>query len=281
MIALSEEIRRSLAQYFAQRSDVDLAYLFGSQARGTAYPESDVDVAVALNGEPDAVLGTMVEIEDELKGMLPGKQIDVVILDHAGLRLRHEVIATGSLLFERDTDERVDFEVKSQMQYFDWQPVERQFDEAAFAWARGESCGMIIARDGEMLSRLRTTIGNLESKQTVSLEDCLSNWETRDIVERELEKAAQCCIDIGARLISVRGWRRASDNHGVFDVLTENQVIDSELARRTKQLVGLRNVLAHEYRSIGNDEVHRLLLACSPVLREFAACVAEYCSSDS
>ena len=139
---------------------------------------------------------------------------------------------------------------------------------------------MINSKIGEILSHLRTTIANLESKQAVPLEDYLSNWETRDIVERELEKAAQCCIDIGARLISVRGWRRASDNHGVFDVLAENRVIHSELARLTKQLVGLRNVLAHEYRSIRNDEVHRLLLACTPLLREFAASVAEYCSKD-
>jgi len=140
---------------------------------------------------------------------------------------------------------------------------------------------VINSKIGEVLSHLRTAIGNLESKQTVSLEAYLSNWETRDIVERELEKAAQCCIDIGARLISVRGWRRASDNHGVFDVLAENQVIHADLARRTKQLVGLRNVLAHEYRSIRNDEVHRVLLACAPPLREFAASVAEYCSRDA
>ena len=139
---------------------------------------------------------------------------------------------------------------------------------------------MISSTIGEILSHLRATIGNLESKQTVSLEDYLSNWETRDIVERELEKATQRCINVGARLISVRGWRRASDNHEVFDVLVENQVIHAELARRTKQLVGLRNVLAHEYRSIRNDEVHRLLLACTPLLRDFATSVAEYCSKD-
>ena len=139
---------------------------------------------------------------------------------------------------------------------------------------------MINSKIGEILSHLRTTIANLESKQAVPLEDYLSNWETRDIVERELEKATQCCIDIGARLVSLRGWRSASDNHEVFDVLAENGVIHTELARRSKQLVGLRNVLAHEYRSIRNDEVHRLLLACPPLLREFAASVVEYCSKD-
>ena len=141
MNLLPQESRASLSHYFAQRPDVVLAYLFGSHATGSADPESDVDVAVVLDEEADGVLGAMVEIEGELKGLLPGKQTDVVVLNHAGLRLRHEVISTGSLLYERDSDDRVDFEVKSQMQYFDWQPVERQFDEAAFAWARGEDVG--------------------------------------------------------------------------------------------------------------------------------------------
>jgi len=139
MTSLPLETRASLSHYFAQRPDVVLAYLFGSQATGTADPESDVDVAVVLDGGDDGVLEAMVEIEDDLKSFLPGKPADVVVLNHAGLRLRHEVVSTGCLLYERHPDDRVDFEVKSQVQYFDWQPVERQFDDAAFAWARGEA----------------------------------------------------------------------------------------------------------------------------------------------
>ena len=41
-------------------------------------------------------------------------------------------------MFERDLGERVDFEVRTAMLYFDWQPIERRLDDAAVAWARGE-----------------------------------------------------------------------------------------------------------------------------------------------
>ena len=127
-----------LAGYFARRPDVVCAYLFGSQATGTACAASDVDVAVLLDPPPDGSLGPMVEMEERLRAALPAVRVDVVILNDAGLRLRHEVVCTGRLAFERDLGERVDFEVRTAMLYFDWQPIERRFDDAAVTWARGE-----------------------------------------------------------------------------------------------------------------------------------------------
>lgn len=43
-----------LNTYFADLPRVGLAYLFGSQARRKAGPLSDVDIAVLLEGTPDA-----------------------------------------------------------------------------------------------------------------------------------------------------------------------------------------------------------------------------------
>ena len=126
----------ALAGYFARRPDVVCAYLFGSHATGGACAASDVDVAVLLGSTPDGALAPMVQIEDDLKRALPGERVDVVILNEASLRLRHEIVCTGCLVFERDLDARVDFEVATAMRYFDWQPVERQLDQAAVAWAR-------------------------------------------------------------------------------------------------------------------------------------------------
>jgi len=133
----AQHIREAIARCAAQRSDVVCAYLFGSHAKGAACAQSDVDVAVLLDSGADGALGPMVEIEQALRAALPGLQIDVVILNEAPLRLRFEVMTTGSLLFDAHADERVDFEVTTQMLYLDWQRTERQFDEAAMAWAQG------------------------------------------------------------------------------------------------------------------------------------------------
>jgi len=49
----SAALIESLRQFFASRGeDLACVYLFGSQARGTAGPASDVDLGVLLVGDP-------------------------------------------------------------------------------------------------------------------------------------------------------------------------------------------------------------------------------------
>jgi len=49
----SAALIESLRQFFASRGeDLACVYLFGSQARGTAGPASDVDLGVLRNGVP-------------------------------------------------------------------------------------------------------------------------------------------------------------------------------------------------------------------------------------
>lgn len=136
---VSNEIHSRLAAYFARRPDVVCAYVFGSCARGQDCAESDVDVAVLLDSGPGDALRHVVEIEGDLQRALPGERFDVVVLNDVGIRLRHEIVSTGQLVFERDVDERCDFEVMATVQYLDWRPIERQLDQAAMAWARGEA----------------------------------------------------------------------------------------------------------------------------------------------
>ena len=47
--AASDELVADLAERLKPEADVAVAYLFGSRARGTARPNSDVDVAVLLD----------------------------------------------------------------------------------------------------------------------------------------------------------------------------------------------------------------------------------------
>ncbi len=48
-----DELERALTAVLERYPDVKLAYLFGSQARGTARTLSDVDVAILLEEDVD------------------------------------------------------------------------------------------------------------------------------------------------------------------------------------------------------------------------------------
>ena len=81
----------------------------------------------------------------------------------------------------------------------------------------------------------------------------------RDIVERNLEIAAQCCIDISHRIISLEGARKPVDYYDAILRMGELGVLPTEFARHLAPLAGFRNILVHEYLSVDWDEVYRVL----------------------
>jgi uncharacterized protein YutE (UPF0331/DUF86 family) len=81
----------------------------------------------------------------------------------------------------------------------------------------------------------------------------------RDIVERNLEIAAQCCIDISHRIISLEGARKPVDYYDAILSMGELGVLPTDFARHLAPLAGFRNILVHEYLSVDWDEVYRVL----------------------
>jgi len=116
---IEAELRRLL-----ERRDGDLAaaYLFGSVARDTARPSSDVDVAVLLAEDPPATLaGLRLDLEADLERAL-GRPVQLVVLNRAPCDLVHRVLRDGVLVLDRNRSARIRFEVRSRNEYFDLKP---------------------------------------------------------------------------------------------------------------------------------------------------------------
>ncbi len=107
-----DPIRRALEA----RSDVRLAYLFGSLARAEPRSKSDADIAVLFAGSPAP------ESLDRLGADLEaasGRGVDLVVLNDAPPLLALEVVSTGTCLVCRDEDERVGFVARTVSRYQD------------------------------------------------------------------------------------------------------------------------------------------------------------------
>ena len=128
----------------------------------------------------------------------------------------------------------------------------------------------------DLLKRLKGSVDRLVKKRKVTLDEYLEDWEIQDVVEREFLKATQACIDIGARIISQKGFQKVDDYHGIFEVLCQEGLWPSEFTTRMKELVGLRNVLVHEYRHIDPEEVHRHLRESLEVFQEYAQHIVNF-----
>lgn len=78
----------------------------------------------------------------------------------------------------------------------------------------------------------------------------------RDIAERNLEVAAQCCIDICHRIIALEKAKKPVDSHEAIIRIGELHILDAAFARCIAPLAGFRNILVHEYLGLNWDEIY-------------------------
>jgi|SRR6185312_629030 len=122
-------IEARLRHFFVQAGGLELAavYLFGSVARGTAGPGSDVDVGVLYADDPPRTLaGLGLDLENDLERLLE-LPVQVVVLNRAPVDLVVRVLRDGKLLFEGNAAKRVRFEVRSRMAFWDLEPFIRRY----------------------------------------------------------------------------------------------------------------------------------------------------------
>lgn len=112
---------------FGSDPSVAAVYLFGSLARGTARPDSDVDLGVLYRSKPPStLLGQPFAAQAELAAEL-GRPVDLVVMNTAPPDLSHRVLRDGQLLLELDRSVRIAFEVKARNQYFDLLPILQRY----------------------------------------------------------------------------------------------------------------------------------------------------------
>jgi uncharacterized protein YutE (UPF0331/DUF86 family) len=81
----------------------------------------------------------------------------------------------------------------------------------------------------------------------------------RDIVERNLEITAQCCIDICHRIIALENARKPTDYYEAILIMGELGVLPVDFSQHLAPMAGFRNILVHEYISVDWDLVYEKL----------------------
>lgn len=114
----------SVEQALKAQPAVAAAWIFGSVARGEARDDSDLDVAVLL-GDPQA---NELTLRRELMALAAqiekaaGRPVDLVVLGLHDPILAHRVLSDGQLIYDADSERRIEFTSDALARYFDWAP---------------------------------------------------------------------------------------------------------------------------------------------------------------
>jgi len=95
----------------------------------------------------------------------------------------------------------------------------------------------------------------LAARQSITREAYRTDAVTRDVVERRFEKASQACVDIGRMLLRDIDGRAPDSNAAVMERLATVEVLSEETASDMAQAAMFRNVLAHEYGDVLDQDI--------------------------
>jgi uncharacterized protein YutE (UPF0331/DUF86 family) len=109
------------------------------------------------------------------------------------------------------------------------------------------------------LSRLSQYLGYLKSLKLSSLEEFKGDFRISGATQRYLQVAIECMIDIGNEIIASLQLRRPERYRDIPGILSEAKIIPRDLAEAMASMIGLRNLLVHDYASINLDLIYNFL----------------------
>ena len=128
----------------------------------------------------------------------------------------------------------------------------------------------------EKLKHLEENIKTLhEIKNSVTLDDLKMNRRYEWEVRYGLLESIQVIIDIACKISSRYNLGNPKTYRACIELLQKHQYIDELLAKKVIAMVGLRNLLVHEYIEIDDEKLYRFLEYLED-FKEFAIQIQEH-----
>lgn len=115
----------------------------------------------------------------------------------------------------------------------------------------------LVQRIADAVEDIERNVSDLRELQELSRSEYRSdaNGFRRDAVERKFEKLTAATLDIAKTILRIERETVPERRKRVISELHAIGVIDDELDRKLREAVGFRDVLAHSYGPIVNDDL--------------------------
>jgi len=127
------------------------------------------------------------------------------------------------------------------------------------------------------LRKLRDCLANLRTiRDTTTLDQYLHNAILQSAVERNIQVAIQCMLDIGNHIIAEDEFRPPEDNEDILEILSSAKIISRDFFQKIKGIGGFRNILVHNYLDIDSEKVYGYLEGDIDDFEQFAKFIIDY-----
>jgi uncharacterized protein YutE (UPF0331/DUF86 family)/predicted nucleotidyltransferase len=257
-----EEKIEKLKEYFEKRDDVVLAYIFGSQAKGTERRISDWDLGVyfhpkgrELELEEGFDYPQVTEIWREIERIVKS-DVDLVVLNNAYTPLVYTTLNTGIPIVQKDMWLYRRLLTKTFYEALDFWQFAQEF------WDIRQRSASLSAEDRIDLERhiifLKNELSDLDANRTVSQHEYTENRATKRNIERWVENIIMASLDIAKIILSSEkkdmpsSYRETLHSFGML-------YFDEKFADNLSGFANLRNIIAHEYLDIRWQRIQNFL----------------------
>ncbi|MHA1881874.1 MAG: type VII toxin-antitoxin system MntA family adenylyltransferase antitoxin [Candidatus Thorarchaeota archaeon] len=110
-------------------TNVTAAYIFGSVARDTETAMSNLDIAVLLDDNSEELSLTLTkELNIRISELLDFLDVDLIVLNHADVAIKYNIVQHGVLFYDRDPYYRLQFERWTWDEYAGMQRIWKEYD---------------------------------------------------------------------------------------------------------------------------------------------------------
>lgn len=119
----------------------------------------------------------------------------------------------------------------------------------------------MVKRDiiSRKVNLIRYHLDRILLKSNISIDDFLKDEDTRDIICHNLFILLQNIIDICSHIISDDNMEEPIYFSDMADILYREKVIREDLIQPLKNMIGLRNIIAHQYGDLDFNIIYKIV----------------------
>ncbi|MDQ7029931.1 MAG: DUF86 domain-containing protein [Ardenticatenia bacterium] len=274
-----------LEELAAELADELLLFVFGSYAQNRATPLSDLDLAYLPREELDREQALALDqaLYRRLSRLLKSDDFTLVNLRQAPPTLAFTVLTEGRRLSPLGNGGWTAFRERIFALYPESRRLKQHALEAFAHQLRRGGFPMPVDRDKvlEQLRRLDADLRKLREKAQLPRDAYLADSDAQDVVERRLQTATECCLNIGNHLIATLGLPVAEDYASVFTSLASGGIIPPDVAEGMADMARFRNLLVHLYWRVNPAQVHQTLPQRIATLEAFSQAIVRFLGLDA